>query len=164
MRVYKAKQKIVPGRLPWNPKTVIGHSPRKSLGVTCDTITSEQVSFLISSRSSTEALAARAAAPCQRSTHPCCLGSPIRTPRLCGLPRLRPSGKNPPPPHQQPTRFEPGGISETLGIAAGPSPDGPGLLRASLDPGKATRSGPQTKGRCGSGTGDSGIRCPKRRR
>jgi hypothetical protein len=34
----KAKKKIVPGRLPWNPKTVIGHSSRKSLGVTCDTI------------------------------------------------------------------------------------------------------------------------------
>jgi hypothetical protein len=32
MRVYKAKQKIVPGRLPWNPKIVIGHSPRKVCG------------------------------------------------------------------------------------------------------------------------------------
>ena len=55
---------------PWNPKTVIGHSPRKSLGVTCDTIKSEQVSFLISSPPYTEALAGSGSSPLPKKHSP----------------------------------------------------------------------------------------------
>ena len=65
-------------------------------------------------------------------------------------------GENPSPPYQQPTRPEPGGISEALGFAARSSPYGPGLFRASIDLGKATWSGSQTEGGRGCGIDASG--------
>jgi hypothetical protein len=55
--------KTISRTLPWMPKASIHFSRRKSLGVTCDTITSEQVSFLISSPPYTEALAGSGSSP-----------------------------------------------------------------------------------------------------
>ena len=53
--------------------------------------------------------------------------------------------------------LRPGWIFATLGIAARSSIDRPGLFRASIHTGKATRSGAQAKGRCGFATDTSGI-------
>jgi hypothetical protein len=80
------------------------------------------------------------------SSHTCCLGAAICTPRLCGLPGLRLQGKDATSAYRHPAQLEPRRIPEALGVAERSSPDRPGLLRAAVDSGKEAWSWSQSYG------------------